>query len=83
MFESGLGTHANSEIILRSSLPAKTFRAKVGLDHNSNTVNAIAEIMFSVFIDGVCRWSSPYQKVTDQPAIVEVDINGTIEFTLD
>jgi alpha-galactosidase len=82
VFETGLGTHANSEIVLRSSHPIKTFRAKVGLDHNSNTVNATAEIMFSVFTEGVCRWSSPYQKVSDQPAIVEVDLDGAVEFTL-
>ena len=47
-FEHGLGTHANSRIVIRSPKPIERFSAWVGVDHNERTRGGAGSIVFSV-----------------------------------
>ncbi|MFA5205115.1 MAG: NPCBM/NEW2 domain-containing protein, partial [Lentisphaeria bacterium] len=55
----GLGSHADSEIVLRCPRPAKTFRAWVGVDHNRDSAVGNAPVVFSVWANGHCLGQSP------------------------
>ncbi len=81
-YEWGLGTHADSEIVLRCSKPVKIFRALVGVDHNKDSVNGAAEIRFSVWVGDRCFAESKSLNVGSQPEALAVELNGVTEFTL-
>ncbi len=51
-FNHGLGTHANSEIVLRLPPDAKEFKAFVGIDNNPDTEGVRGSAQFSVEIAG-------------------------------
>ena len=51
-FNHGLGTHANSEILLHLPPDAKEFRAFAGIDNNSDTEGVRGSVQFSVEMAG-------------------------------
>ena len=81
-YEWGLGTHADSEIVLHYSKPVKTFRAHVGVDYNKASINDTAKIMFSVWVNECCVSKSQYLDVNSQPELLVADIGNVNEFTL-
>ncbi|MEI8245963.1 MAG: alpha-galactosidase [Lentisphaerota bacterium] len=81
-YDWGLGTHADSEIVLRCTKPVKTFRVKVGVDHNKDSINGRAEMMFSVWAHGRCISQSQYLNVNSQAETLNVDMDNVTEFTL-
>ena len=74
-FERGLGTHANSEIVVH--LPAGTaraFQAMAGVDNNYATGGAAGSVRFQVEIGGKCVFQSPTLRGADQAVAVKVPI---------
>lgn len=82
-FTHGLGTHANSEIVLRLPPGAKTFQAFAGIDVNFDTEGKRGSAQFSVEVGGKEVFRTPTLKGGDAPAPVSVDLPaGTHEITL-
>ena len=82
-FTHGLGTHANSEIVLAFPPGAKTFKAYVGIDNNYDTRGANGSVQFSVEIGGRESYRSRTLKGSDEAAPVEVALPpGTRELVL-
>jgi len=51
-FKNGIGTHANSEILVSLPADAKSFDAFCGIDNNFNTGGQRGSVIFSVEVDG-------------------------------
>lgn len=82
-FQHGLGTHANSEIILHLPAGAKTFRASVGIDNNFDTQGQRGTAQFSVEIGEREVFRSPTLKGGGVPVPVNVALpDGTRAITL-
>lgn len=82
-FQHGLGTHANSEIILHLPPDAKQFRSWVGIDNNFDTGGVRGSVRFSVDIGGREVFRSPILRGTNDPVEVKIDLpGGTTEITL-
>jgi alpha-galactosidase len=73
-FAHGLGTHANSEIILHLPAGAKAFEAFVGIDNNFDTGGTRGTAQFSVEIGGHSASQTPTLKGGDAPVAVRVDL---------
>jgi alpha-galactosidase len=79
----GLGTHADSEIVLRSTKPIKTFCAWAGVDCNKDSKDkSTASMVFSVWADGKMLAESRPLTIKSSPERIEVQLNGATEFTL-
>jgi alpha-galactosidase len=82
-FAHGLGTHANSEIVLRLPAEARRFQSSVGIDNNFDTEGKRGSVQFSVEIAGREVFRTPTLKGGDAPMPVSVDLpEGTRELTL-
>jgi len=82
-FKRGLGTHANSEIILHLPPDAREFRAVVGIDNNPDTEGVRGSVQFSVEIAGKSVFRTPVLRGTNAPAPVKVALpEGTRAITL-
>lgn len=82
-FAHGLGTHANSEIVLHVPAGARAFEAFAGIDNNSDTGGARGTAQFSVEIAGRSVFQTPVLKGGQAPVAVHVDLpEGTREVTL-
>jgi alpha-galactosidase len=80
---AGLGTHADSDIVIRTALPAKHFHAWAGVDDNPIPHSAAAsKVGFSVVAGGRTLWSCPPRGVDDGACEVHVDLGGVTEFHL-
>ena len=81
-FASGLGTHAESEIIVR--LPVKTRRLTglCGVNDSPETRQNAKALTFSVEVSGREIWRSGPQTVADAPARVVARFAGCRQFTL-
>ncbi len=76
-FQHGLGTHANSEIIVHLPQGAKEFRAFVGIDNNYDTQGRRGSAIFSVEVGGVEVKElerTPILKGGDEPYPIKVKI---------
>ncbi len=73
-FTHGLGTHANSEILLRLPRGAKTFSSCVGIDHNPDTEGLRGTVQFSVEIGGKEVLRTPTVKGGDAPVPVKIEL---------
>ncbi|MHB8974176.1 MAG: alpha-galactosidase [Pirellulaceae bacterium] len=76
-YEHGLGTHAESEIVVRLEKPGQKLQAEVGVDRGwPGSVEFVVEVAGQeVFKSGVLR--------VDSPSVpVNVDLGGATEFTL-
>ena len=72
-FADGLGTHADSEIVIRSAEPIRSFKATAGVDDNPHTRgNSGARLVFSVEAGGRELWRSPELSVASRPVPVNV-----------
>ena len=85
-FASGLGTHADSEIVLRSARPMSHFRAMAGVDDNPHTrenAATTAPMIFSVEVGERTLWQSPELGVASRPVPVDLKLPAnTRELTL-
>jgi len=72
----GLGTHADSEIVFRSSGAVRRFSALVGLDDSPDTRRARprGRIAFTVEAADRVLWRSPALGLGEAPASAEVDL---------
>ena len=82
-FARGLGTHANSEIVLRLPAGAKAFEAFVGIDNNFDTEGIRGTAQFRVEVGGREVFQTPTLRGGQAPVAVHVDLPaGTREITL-
>lgn len=82
-FSHGLGTHANSELVLHLPPEAKEFRAWVGVDNNSDTGGVRGSVQFSVEAQGKELFHSATLRGTNAPVPVQVTLPaGTRELVL-
>ncbi len=82
-FNHGLGTHANSEIVLHLPPDAKEFKAFVGIDNNFDTEGVRGSVEFSVEIAGKEVFRTPTLRGTNDPVEVKIALPaGTRELTL-
>lgn len=82
-FEHGLGTHANSEIVV--SLPEKSskFTAFVGVDNNYDTQGVRGSVQFAVVVKGNEVFRTRTLKGGEEPLAVDVALPADIrELTL-
>jgi alpha-galactosidase len=82
-FKHGLGTHANSEIVLHLPPDAKEFKAFAGIDNNFDTGGVRGSVQFSVEIAGKEVFRTPTLCGTNAPVPVKIALPaGTRELTL-
>ncbi len=82
-FDHGLGTHANSEIVLDLPLGARRFESFVGIDNNFDTEGKRGSAQFSVEIGGRELLRTPTLKGGDAPLPVSIELPAdTRELTL-
>ena len=82
-FDHGLGTHANSEIVLHLPPGAKEFRAFAGIDRNFDTGGVRGSAQFSVEIGGKEVFRTPTLYGSNGPAEVKIPLpDNTRELTL-
>jgi alpha-galactosidase len=82
-FNHGLGTHANSEIVLRLPPDAKEFKAFVGIDNNPDTEGVRGSVQFSVEIAGNEVFRTRTLRGSNPPAPVSIALPaGTRALTL-
>lgn len=82
-FEHGLGTHANSEIVLHLPPNAKEFKAFAGIDNNFDTQGVRGSVQFSVELAGKEVFRTATLRGTNAPAPVNIPLPaGTRELTL-
>ncbi len=73
-FKHGLGTHANSELLLHLPPDAKEFKAWVGIDNNSDTGGVRGSVQFSIELGGKEVWRTPTLRGTNEPVPVQVGL---------
>ena len=81
-YASGLGTHAESEIVVRLPVGARRVTGCCGVDDNSFTRQRTTQLTFSVEMDGKDVWRSTPLDVVDEPARFDVRLGGSKQFTL-
>lgn len=82
-FRHGLGTHANSELVIGVPANARAFAASVGIDHNYDTNGQRGSVQFSVELAGKEVFRTPTLRGSDGPTRVEVSLPaGTTEIVL-
>jgi alpha-galactosidase len=73
-FQHGLGTHANSELVLHLPRGAKAFQAWVGIDNNSDTGGQRGSVQFVIVAGGGELFRSATRRGNDEPLPVRVDL---------
>jgi alpha-galactosidase len=82
-FKHGLGTHANSEIVLHLPPDARQFKSFVGIDNNFDTGGVRGSVQFSVDIAGKEVFRTPTLYGSNAPVPVQIALpKGTRELTL-
>jgi alpha-galactosidase len=82
-FKHGLGTHANSELVLHLPSDAKEFKAFVGIDNNFDTGGERGSVQFSAEIAGKQVFHTRTLRGTNAPVPVKIALpDGTRELTL-
>jgi alpha-galactosidase len=82
-FQHGLGTHANSEIVVTLPAGAKTFNACVGVDNNPDTGGVRGTVEFIVEANGKELLHTPTLKGGGEPVPVSLGIpKGATQLTL-
>ena len=72
-FDHGLGTHADSEIVVTPGTGAARFQASVGIDDSPDTRgHCEAALVFTVSADGTELWRSRELRVEDDPDRVDI-----------
>ena len=70
-FEHGLGTHANSDLLVNLPSEARTFKAMVGVDSDHNHGGSV---VFIVHAGGKTLYRSPTLRGGDPPLAVSIDL---------
>ena len=78
-FKRGLGTHANSEIIVGVPSGVRFFKAFVGLDNNDNTRAGRGSIEFIIELNGKVVFHSPTLRCGDDAVAVNVEVPKDIK----
>lgn len=73
-FEHGLGTHANSEILVHLPEGAKTFKAFVGVNNNDETRNGSGSVQFFVLSGDAVLYESPVKKGGEEGTELSVEV---------
>ena len=82
-FKHGLGTHANSEIVLHLPPDAQEFKAWVGIDNNPDTGGQRGSVQFSVEIAGQEMFRTPTLRGTNAATPLKISLpSATRELTL-
>jgi alpha-galactosidase len=88
-FAHGLGTHPDSEIVLRAGQPIRVFRAWVGMDgfgtcryHNEQVCRCAERLIFSVEVAGRELWRSSTIGINTSAVRAEVPVGGATELVL-
>ena len=82
-FSHGLGTHANSEIVLHLPPDAKEFKSVVGVDDNFDTGGVRGSVQFSVEVGGREVLRTAVLRGSSQPVEVSVPLpEGTRQLVL-
>lgn len=81
-FAHGLGTHAESRVRVTLPRPAKTFSARVGVDHNYDTQGRRGSVEFSVAVGGQTRARTPVLRGGQAPVELTVELAGADELVL-
>ncbi|MBN2446757.1 MAG: NPCBM/NEW2 domain-containing protein, partial [Phycisphaerae bacterium] len=82
-FQHGLGTHANSEIVVQPPPAATEFSAVVGIDNNHYTQAARGSAAFTITLDGVVAFESPALRGDSTPLPIKLALPaGTREIVL-
>ena len=76
-FEHGLGTHANSEIVVAVPAGAAIFNASIGIDNNYNTQGTKGSVRFHIDMNGAEIFQSPVLHGGDAPIPVNVQFPDT------
>ena len=79
-FARGIGTHANSEAMIRLDGKASEFRAQVGVDDNAR--DAKASVEFFVYGDGRELWHSGVCRLGEEARACQVPLQGVTELEL-
>jgi len=75
-FDRGLGTHANSHIIIDLGPGCCSFCAAVGVDLNSSTREVGGSVVFAVNVDGQERFRSEVLRPGMEPVDLSVSVLG-------
>jgi alpha-galactosidase len=73
-FDHGVGTHAESKVMLQLDGKSKLFTAKVGVDDDAG--DASASVEFIILGDGHELWRSGVCKLGDKPHDCSVNLDG-------
>ncbi|AQT69427.1 Alpha-galactosidase A precursor [Anaerohalosphaera lusitana] len=79
-FERGIGTHADSIMLIDLDGNAQSFSAKVGID--DEVKYAVAKVEFQVMTDDKIVWESGPMGPTDGAKDVEIDLDGVKRLAL-
>ncbi len=72
-FAKGLGTHAESEVVVSLGGSCSAFRATVGVD---DEVGSQGSVRFQVYGDGIKLWESAVLTGATASALVDVNVSG-------
>ncbi len=78
-FEHGLGTHANSELVVWVPEGAARFQASVGIDNNYDTQGVRGSVQFSVTVAGDEVFHSPTLTGRDEAVAVDAALPKGID----
>lgn len=81
-YSSGLGTHAESEILIRLPTGGRRLTGLCGVNDSPETRQNTKALVFSVAVDGKEVWRSGPQDATAAPARVNARLAGRRQFTL-
>ncbi|MDO4586541.1 MAG: NPCBM/NEW2 domain-containing protein [Planctomycetia bacterium] len=83
LFATGLGTHANSRLVVRFPEAVESFSAMVGVDNNSSTNGNAGSVQFAIEVAGKELLRSKTQKGSDPAIPFEVKFEKPVsEFVL-
>ncbi len=80
VYPHGIGTHANSRLLIDLKGVATRFTATVGVDEEKKA--SAASITFEVLVDGKKKFETPVLHGGDKPVPVSVDVTGAKRLTL-
>ena len=72
-YEHGIGTHAESDLVIDLKGKATRFASMVGVDEE---ITSRGSVVFSVWVDGEKVAGSTIMRVGDEPEFVEADLTG-------
>lgn len=81
-FTRGLGTHANSDILLYSPTPMERFSCTLGVDNNPSTAGGTSSVVFSVWSDERCLHRTQTLRCGQQAVRIDIETGGVTTLRL-